>query len=243
MKKNKILCYQILNDIFYLILTMLFVIFIVGAIFFLKTDTLSIYMIDTFLILFLFNSCEVLSFVKYSDYLTFCFTRKKFYQEQIILCLVRSALLGVLHSLWQIYFYADYVASFADDSTTLFHQVPFVQLFFTNMGMFAFTYFLLLINCTNTISITFNHYKKSPQLEARIRTQKEKHPIRRKCCLIVAKVLSFIGICIMSGIFILYYDLQMQASQLEGLLLTIIPIVLCVIMYFIGKRRFRPEYV
>lgn len=243
MKKTKILGYQMLKDFFYLTLTMLCVIFVVGAIFFLSKDTLSIFMINTFLIMFLFNSCEVLSFTKYSGYLTFCFTRKKFYQEQVIMCLVRSALLGILHSLWQIYFYEDYVKSFSEDSTAVFHQVPLLQLFFANTGMFAFMYLLLFINSTNTISFMFTRYEKSPQLDSRIQTQKKKHPIRHKICQVFIKVLSLLVICIMSGLFPFYYDMQMQASQVEGIVLTVIPLGLCIGLYFIGKWRFRPEYI
>lgn len=243
MKKNKILCYQMLKDFFYLTLTMLLVILIVRAIFFLKIDGLPIFNIDMLLMLCLFDCCKVLSFTKYPNYLTFCFTRTKFYQEQIMIGLVRSTLLGILYSLWQIYFYTDYVKSFAEDSTAVFHHVPFVQLFFTNTGMFAFMYLLLFINSMNTISFSFFHYKKSPQLECRIQTQKETHPIRHRLSQIVIKILSILGIIILSILFPFYYELQMQASQVEGIVLTIIPIGICIGLYFIGKRRFRPEYV
>lgn len=247
MKKHKLLYYHTLHDIIYLALLLLFVICFSFACKFLALENDTFTIIDLFLIItVILNGSTTQSLQNYPRYLTFQFSRRKFFREQVILSLLRSMFLSLFRTLWLELFYENYVEFFlsdTDNTPAMFHAVPFVELFLTNMVIFLLLYLILLVNSTNTIAITFTRYEHSPQLQLRIQNQKEQHKISRNVCTVIVKTLSFVGVVALTIGLSVCYEYQLQSTLINRLPIMIVPFVLCILFYFIGRTRFSPKYI
>lgn len=247
-KKNKIFFYQMKLDMLYIFISLISIAAIIFVFSFIDKDySTNIMDLETFMTAILvLNVSASLSSQQYEQYITFRFCRKKFYHEQVILCIIRAAFISLLRTLLQFINYNEYVQAFIEDTTNtpdLYHPVSFPELFFTNLCAFLLVYLIFLVNSSHTITIALNKIAKSPQLQLRIQLKKEQHKTLHTCLTIVIKTVSFILLIAWILGLLIYHQMQLQNSLSERMTALGVVIVLCGIVYLHGRRRFCPKYV
>ena len=135
---------------------------------------------------------------------------------------------------------------FEDAEEGITYSVPFIELLLTNICIFTLVNICYLILNTFTINsslLKVDNEELSPQLKLRMECRKEKHPKVYTIKVIVTKIVLYVLMFMFSLLTITHYEIQLQ-SPLRfrmGILAGII--VACVVMYFIGKKRYCPKYI
>lgn len=176
---------------------------------------------------------------------TFQFCRKKCYQYEVTISIVSAAVLAFIRAMYQSIFYKEIVRYFAEDTAVNeYHQVPFLELFITSVCIF------IVLNLTNlvlhTMTIPFlPYYEKGNtlQLKQRVRERKEQSSIKWKIFTPISIVAAWIVWALALLGTVLYYDLEMRSALPLRILVIVALAVVCVILYMVGKKRFRPEYI
>lgn len=243
LKNNKTFWYQAKEDV--LVIGVLLSIY---AIILFSLGRAQIDTVVTMDIMIIFNNFtfgQSLSYNRYNQYIVFGFSRRKFYKEQVINAMIRSGLLSAFRSGIQWIYVEEYKKRFFfEESTLLYEKVPFVELFITNLCAFLLIHLFLLITSTAKIDFTFNVTKGySLQLKQRMKEQKKKLGVFCNIIVILNKVISFIMTMICGVFAIGYYEIQMTNPLSYRIVPLIIMAVASTILYFIGRKRFKPEYI
>lgn len=128
-----------------------------------------------------------------------------------------------------------------------FYSVSFLELFVTNVGVITAFNLLhvvattLLVNWTPGawIEVQGRESGWSPQSRIRFALRKEKHPV----IYTISRPLSVIMMGVVAMLLNILYQEQIikpfsfRLAMMAGLA------VLCIILYFVGERRFRPENI
>lgn len=247
-KRNKLLWYQLRQDTTIMLLLLAICIFImcIGNMITKNTIPLAPENIPIIAMVVFCNSAT-LSYQKLGEYTTLGFCRRKFYHEQVILCLLRAMLLSLFFSIYEFINYNHLVNYFIKDTTdspSMYHPIPLMELFLTNMCIFALLYLIYLVNISHTISIIFiNKSEKTLQLQLRKQMKKQKYKWFYRLLTGVVKCISFVLLVGYLVGFQLYYQIQMQSSLSTRMIVLGIFAGLCVVVYLDGRWRFRPKYV
>lgn len=186
------------------------------------------------------------SFVNYPEYITFGFCRKKFYHEQVLICIVRAVITSFFRTVLQACFYNGYIQIFMEETNKTvndYHTVPLFELFFTNVCIFTLFSLMQLINSTSVLSLYFLRTRTSPRLNERITMHKKKRRLFRIIAAVFIKLPFFLLLCVMTVIIPYFYQLQMQNALPVRLSIVTGILFLCAVLYLVGKKRFTPTYI
>lgn len=246
-KKSEILGYQIQQDVLNTLLIMVFLYGVSVGVYALGYSN-DVMMVGTMPVFLTELTSPNQSYMKYDKYIDFGFCRKKFYKEQVILSLIRAALISVFQTAVQTIYYAEFAQVFAGGEEEIFntyHPVSAIELFIINFCMLTLFHLLFLINSTgtNNFLLRFAHNGKSPQLNQRIQKKKERIKIFRVFFNIVSLLVSTIVLVLCAMAFLTHYETVISFTFLERMAYTAIMVVLSIAMYFVGRLRFRPKYI
>ena len=244
MKNNRTLRYLVKEDI--LQVAILLVLYGALIVFSKFTKANTVPAMDMMLFANYFGFSYNLSYNRYNQYITFGFSRRKFYREQIVNCIIRAVVLGVFRATIQWIYVLDYVKQYYwEGDGFMYQKVPYMELFLTNFCGFIIIQMILLISSTARIDFSIGNLVKgqSPQLKQRICQQKKKLGFFRGILVVFIKSIGFL-MMILCVVFVFgYYQLQMTKPLLYRIEAIGIMGVVSVILYLIGKKRFRPEYI
>ena len=209
---------------------------------------------DTILILvfMLFGSTDVYSSLRYGEFQMFHFTRKRFYRYQVLLSLLLAAEVGTVRAVYQFLFRESFIEYYIEDTDLVreaFGQIPaWWELLLTNLCLFAIINMIQLLGNTWTFKFFFINYtnaKDGTSLQNRFRKNenKEKNAKLWKWKNYGTDVLGYVFgvviVCFMGG----YYEQQLQHSFWVRMIMLGVLVVIWVGLYFIGKHRYKPEYI
>ena len=249
-KKKNTFLYLMWHDLFIPLGTLLFCLFLVLLV---KVGRMefSAHMMDILFVMLagIMLGPTCLSYMKQSSFLTFHFNRKRFYRYQALLSVIRAVELAVIRAGYQYGMQREFMYAFLEDTEDtifMYHSVSFIELFVTNICIFTLINLWYLI--LNTLTVNFYLIKGgngeiSPQLRLRINCQKEKHLTRYCILTVVSKIVSFIVMVAVCLLIIYYYQVEMQTTPAVRLLVLAGLVVICGILYLIGKKRYCPEYI
>lgn len=188
------------------------------------------------------------SYMKHNEYITFGFSRKRFFREQVLICLFREALVSIFIVVMHGIYYVDLVEAYADgaqEKMEMYHRIPVVEDLLLSFCMLVAVNLVFLIKTTWTHRGHNKMLKKmsiSPRLAYRIQEKKEKKIVYR-----VFDVLYHIGNFIfLFAILILYIVLQeilFRSTSIYRWEVIGVLVMVGVGLFFIGKARFKPEYI
>lgn len=176
---------------------------------------------------------------------SFQFCRKRIYQYEVIISIISAVVLAFVRAMYQTICYKEIVRYFAEDTVvTEYHRVPFLELFITSVCIF------IVMNLTNLILHTMTihflpYYAKgeSLQLKQRVRERKEQSSIKGGIFTPISIVAAWIVWSLALLGTILYYELEMRVDLPIRIGVIMALVVVCVILYMVGKKRFKPEYI
>lgn len=244
MKNNRTLWYQVKEDFF--LISLLLVIYGTMLFVFGRAQMSSVTTMDIIVIINYFIFSDSLSYSRYHQYITFGFSRRKFYKEQIINGIIRGTILSIYRSAIQWIYAETYIqAFFFQEEELTYAKVPFIELFITNLCFFILIQLVLLLTSTAKIDLAIGNINKgySPQLKQRIQEQKNRLGGFRNVLTIFIKMTSFIMMMFCSIFMFGYYEIQLTNPLSHRIIPIIIMLFTSLILYLLGKNRFRPEYI
>lgn len=188
------------------------------------------------------------SFMHYGRYMNFGFCRKRFYQEQVLLSVVRGGIYALVRTVLQIvYNEASYIASLVEDTldaADMYGQVPVAEMFIFNLGFFILLNLILLVTVPCRMYPFVSAMEETPQIKYRRQLAKNGNPSIWKAGIVIVKICG--GIAVMA--FSLIVDYAGAAYPIHGkdffrLASIIVMFVLCILCILIGRKKFRPENI
>lgn len=188
------------------------------------------------------------SYMKHNEYITFGFSRKRFYKEQVLICLLREALVSIFIVVMHGICYVDLIKLYSEgvqEKMEMYHRIPVVEDFLLSFCMLVAVNLVFLIK-TTWIHRSHNKMLKkmsiSPRLAYRIQEKKEKKIVYR-----VSDVLYHIGnvifLFVVLILYILSQEMLFRSTSIYRLGVIAVLIIIGVVLYFIGRARFKPEYI
>lgn len=189
-----------------------------------------------------------LGYFEFDAFLTLRFCRKRFYQYQVMLSAMRALELACVRSVYQVVWQSDFVHYFIEDTgetLAMYHSVSFLELFITNTCIFVLVGLVHLITKTWMVNpiMAIGIDAVSPQKKLRIQQQKERNPVKWRVLVVVSKMIGLVVVVAADLSIIYYYKIEMQADLAIRLMVLAGLIIICGILYLIGRKRYRPEYV
>jgi len=133
--------------------------------------------LDTWFILCLLINAGTQSCQKYNQYITFGYCRGKFYREQCVLSLVRGGIVAAFRTLVQIFFCENYIQVYTfgmEEDVSLYHQVSWIELFFTNFIIFLLVNMLFVLASTMYAN-SFVSKSEGKTLQQKVIQERKKH--------------------------------------------------------------------
>ena len=181
---------------------------------------------------------------KYHQYITFGFDRRKFFREQVVSLLIRAGVMSIFRASVQWIYVEQYIQEFFMEESIRYHKVTFMEMIVTNLCMFILLELFLMVNSTAKIDILIGNFRgQSPRLKERIEEQKRKLKGLRTVLAIFIKTIGFIMFVVGGTMSYGYYSAQMTKPLLYRVEVIGGMMVLSLILYFIGKKRFSPKYI
>lgn len=209
----------------------------------------SLLMIEGFLLTFCLPATglqrSVIGYEGLEQFQTFQFCRKQHYQYEVIICIVGATVLALARAIYQSICYKEIVRYITEDTViTEYHQVPFFELFISSACIFMAMNLTKLILDTMSIHF-FPYYAKgeSLQLKQRVQERKEQSSLKWKIITPISIVAVWIAWFVVLFGMLAYYELQIQVDLPIRIGVIMVLLVVCVILYLIGKKRYRPEYI
>ena len=211
----------------------------------------SVIFVDFLLVMVLMSMTSPLwqSSFRYEEFQMFHFTRKRFYRYQVLLCILRAAEVALVRTGYQLMLrekFIEYYMEERDTTIAMYRRVPFWELFVSSLCIVFIFNMIYLIGNTwtfNFYSVTGVDKGVSPQNRWRIAQQREKHPKRQKGASLAIKVVNFVGVVTVCVLMIDYYAEQMLRPRSFRLGILAGLIAVCIGLYFVGKKRYKPEYI
>lgn len=197
--------------------------------------------------LIMFNSIFYVCFptITISQYMNFGFSRKRFFNNQMILCLMRSVMLAIVRTAIQISYYDDYVVMFMEDTDhtiSMYHTVPIFELFISNVIIFMILYMIChLISIINSKVLWFE-YAETPQAKYRFALAKQKSRIKKYA----KKVLILVGfVAVIAGEIgvMMFYWFEMLYPLIYRIGIIAAMCVILAGLYAVGRYLYRPKYI
>lgn len=203
------------------------------------------FLIETCVLGACIGNMRVQDLIEYKQFQTFLFCRKRFFQYQTGLCVLKSVILAFVRALYQTIIYQGNTGSLMEDiEDVAYYHVSFLELFITSICFFVLLNFVDLV--LHTVPISFLPLQEkviSLQLKQRIQARKEQSSKEKK---VFTAIFVMVGWIIWAATFVgiaMYYDAEIRLDMPVRIGVIVVSFVVCVILYMIGKKRYCPEYV
>ncbi len=182
--------------------------------------------------------------------LTFDFSRKRFFKNCLLGCFGGSIVYALCRSTVHAAFFKEYVEMFRDGTdrtVAMYHAVPFIELFLSNLMMFMAISLLLMWDMAKEAPFIVSWFGRegemSLQMSVRHQQFKNRKTLLWRIWKVLRKVIAFIvtivGIVGVAAI----YEFQMLHGIGSRMLILGIEVAIVALFGFLAKRRYKPEYM
>lgn len=197
--------------------------------------------------LIMFNSIFYVCFpaIAMSQYMNFGFSRKRFFHNQMILCLMRSSMLAIARTAIQVICYDDYVVMFMEDTDhtiSMYHIVPIFELFISNVIIFMILYIIChLISMVNSKVLWFEVFD-TPQAKYRMTLAKQKSRVKRYAQNVLI-IIGFVAVIMVEIAIVMFYWFEMLYPLIYRIGILAAMAAVLAVLYAIGRYLYRPKYI
>ena len=219
-KKRSTFIYLLLHDLMFQTLLLLLMGGMFGILYRCTDSSESVIFVDVLLVMVLMSMTSPFLQIgfRYEEFQMFHFTRKRFYRYQVLLCILRAAEVALVRTGYQLMLrekFIEYYMEERDTTIAMYHRVPFWELFVSSLCIvFIFNMIYLIGNTWN-----FNRYS------------------------LAIKVVKFVCVVTACVLMIDYYAEQMLRPRTFRLGIFAGLLAVCIGLYFVGKKRYKPEYI
>lgn len=182
--------------------------------------------------------------------LQFDFSRKRFFKNNLTGCFGGSVVFALSRSVIHTVFYKEYVEMFRDGTdrvASMYHAIPFVEMFVSNLLLFMAISMLLMWDMAKEAPFIVSWFGREEEmsLQMSIRHQQFKNRktlpwrIWKKLRKIIAFIVEIAGI--IGVVFI--YEFQMLHGIGVRILILVAEAIVVLLIGFLAKRRYKPEYM